>query len=230
MGSGAVEETYRALGWLPEGVPVRVIPYGVEVPAAPGREARAGREPAAPLRFGYIGSLLPHKGVHLAVAAFAGIDPARALLRVWGDPAADPGYAAELRRLAGEADVRFEGCFPEGAKDEVFAGIDLLLVPSLGLESFGLVAREAFAHGVPVVASRRGALAELSAGQSESAGELFDPDDPSALAGWVARLAAEPGIVAAWQRAVPPVKGMDEHAREIEAVYEAVLSARRRRR
>jgi glycosyltransferase involved in cell wall biosynthesis/CTP:molybdopterin cytidylyltransferase MocA len=226
MGSRAIVESYRDLGWLPAGVPVHVLPYGVELPEGSGGEVCTDRPPGSPLRLGYIGSLLPHKGVHLAVAAMAGIDPSLALLRVWGDPAADPGYVAELRRLAGRANVRFEGRFPEAEKSEVFAGLDVLLVPSLGLESFGLVAREALAHGVPVVASRRGALRELFEGGGESAsGTLFDPDDPGALAGWMARLAADPGIVAAWRRHLPPVKGMDEHAQEIEAIYDAVLSA-----
>lgn len=276
MGSHAIAESYRALGWLPEGVPARVIPYGVELPAgsapggwtadprapardpgaAPGSAAEGpeassatgsaaspatepamspvadrGREPAArlPLRFGFIGSLLPHKGVHLAVAAFAGIDPASARLRVWGDPAADPPYAAELRRLATGAPVSFEGRFPDEAREEVFAGLDVLLLPSLGLESFGLVAREAFARGVPVIASRRGALAELFEGEDAGAGALFDPEQPGELRAWIERLAADPGLLAAWRRRRPRVKGMDEHAQEIEEVYERVLAARDRR-
>jgi glycosyltransferase involved in cell wall biosynthesis len=159
------------------------------------------------------------------VAAFRGVDPGRATLTVWGDPRISPAYRAELDALASPA-VRFAGRFEEDRRRETFAGLDVLLVPSLGLESFGLVAREALAEGVPVLASRRGALAELfEAGPP--CGALFDPEDPGELAAWIERLAADPGIVAGWRDSQPPVKGMAEHAEEIEALYERLLTASR---
>lgn len=221
MGSRAIRDSFRALGWLRPGDDAAVIPYGIEAgPAAP----RTGI-PALPLRFGLLGSILPHKGIHLAVAAFRGIDPARATLSLWGDPRISPPYTAELEALASPA-VRFAGRFDEERRRETFAAIDVLLVPSLGLESFGLAAREALAEGVPVLASRRGALAELfEAGPP--CGALFDPEDPGELRAWIERLIADPGIVAGWREALPAVKDMDVHAEEIEAVYERLLAARK---
>ena len=222
MGSRAIRDSFLALGWLRPGDDVQVIPYGVERPAvnATSTPRRPG-VPHLPLRFGFIGSLLPHKGVHLAVAAFRGVDPARATLTVWGDPRISDSYRAELEALASPA-VRFAGRFAEERREETFAGLDVLLVPSLGLESFGLVAREALAAGVPVLASRRGALAELfEAGPP--CGALFDPDDPGALAGWIERLAADPAVIAGWRGSQPAVKGMTEHAEEIEDLYERLL-------
>jgi glycosyltransferase involved in cell wall biosynthesis len=65
---------------------------------------------------------------------------------------------------AGGSAVTLAGRFEEARKAAVFAAMDVLIVPSLGLESFGLVAREALHHCVPVLASRRGALLELFAG------------------------------------------------------------------
>jgi glycosyltransferase involved in cell wall biosynthesis len=221
LGSRAIRDSFLALGWLRAGDDVQVIPYGIERPAEPA--PRRTGVPQAPLRFGLIGSLLPHKGVHLAVAAFRGVDPERATLTVWGDPRISPAYRAELDALASPA-VRFAGRFDEDRRRETFAGLDVLLVPSLGLESFGLVAREALAEGVPVLASRRGALAELfDAGPP--CGALFDPEDPGDLATWIERLTANPGIVAGWRDSQPPVKGMLEHAEEIETLYERLLLA-----
>ena len=52
----------------------------------------------------------------------------------------------------------------------VFARTKLLLMPSLWLESFGLVAAEAMLNGIPVLASNRGALPETIG----SAGFLLD--------------------------------------------------------
>jgi glycosyltransferase involved in cell wall biosynthesis len=83
---------------------------------------------------------------------------------------------------------------------------------------------EAQARGVPVVASRRGALIERVRDGVD--GALFDPDDPGALAAEVARLAASPEIVGRWRSALPLPKTMDAHALEIDAVYAAVRARR----
>ncbi len=104
MGSHAIEASYRELGWLRPGDRAFVVPYGIERAAAPPGE-RMRRPPGSPLRFGVIGSILPHKGIHLAVAAFRGVDPARALAASLGDLAALPRLHRRDRgaRLAGGA-------------------------------------------------------------------------------------------------------------------------------
>ncbi|HYN21402.1 MAG TPA: glycosyltransferase [Thermoanaerobaculia bacterium] len=218
-GSRFLHQSYLDLGYLRPEDPVTVVPYGIET-APPVLRRR--REP--PLRFGYVGSLGRHKGVHVAVAAFAGIDPAKAKLAIWGDPAGNPTYAQELRESGGAA-VELRGAFPEERKPDVFAEIDVLIVPSIGLESFGLVAREALHFGVPVLASDRGALPEMFEG-AEDCGALFDPEDPASLRAWIERLIADPAILDRWAASLPPVKGMEAHAEEIEQVYERVLSRR----
>jgi glycosyltransferase involved in cell wall biosynthesis len=222
MGSRFIHQSYLDLGYLPPAAQVHVIPYGVEVPPD-GPPPHPPRRPGTPLRFGIIGSIMPHKGVHTAVAAFAGIDPARATLAVWGDPAIDPGYTRELEALRGPG-TELRGRFADEEKPAVFAAMDLLLVPSLGLESFGLVAREAMLHGVPVLASDRGALSDLLA--AGAGGALFDPEDPDALRGWVERLIADPSLVDRWAAELPAVKSVEAHGEEIEQVYDRLVAQR----
>jgi glycosyltransferase involved in cell wall biosynthesis len=50
-------------------------------------------------------------------------------------------------------EVRFTGELPDAGKADFFAQLDLLVMPS-HTENFGIVAAEALAHGVPVIASR----------------------------------------------------------------------------
>jgi len=223
MGSRAIEEDYRRWGLFPPGgAAVHVLPYGVEVA---GAETRLPRPPARrPLRFGFLGSLLPHKGAHVAVAAFRGVDPGEATLTVHGDPAISPEYKAELEAGGLPPAVRLAGSFPESAKAAVFGDMDLLVVPSLGLESFGLAAREAMVCGVPVLASRLGALTEIHAGRD--CGALFTPGSVAELRGWIDRLIADPSIVDRWRQALPPVTSLADHAEAIEAVYAQVLAGR----
>jgi glycosyltransferase involved in cell wall biosynthesis/GT2 family glycosyltransferase len=222
MGSRFIHQSYLDLGYLPPGAQVSVIPYGVEVPTE-GPPPHPPRQAGAPLRFGVIGSILPHKGIHVAVNAFSGIDPERATLTIWGDPEIDPDYTRELEARRGPG-TELRGRFPDEEKATLLAGLDVLIVPSLGLESFGLVAREAMLQGVPVIASHRGALAEML--ESGRGGALFDPEDPDALRALVERLIADPSIVDRWAAELPAVKSADAHAEEIEEVYDHVVTQR----
>jgi GT2 family glycosyltransferase/glycosyltransferase involved in cell wall biosynthesis len=210
-GSQAVVRDHRELGLLRAGDDLRVLPYGVPPVARADRSA-----PALPLRCGMIGAVMPHKGVHLAVEAFAAIDPAQATLDVHGNLDSDPAYSARLRAAAGPG-VRLQGRFEEGRRAQVLGDLDVLLVPSVGLESFGLAAHEAIAAGVPVLAADRGALAEVPGAR------FFPPEDAAALRCAVLELCREPALLERWRDALPAVKTAEQHAEEIEAVYQSVL-------
>jgi len=217
MGSQFIRDDYERADLLPKNVPAFVLPYGVETAAHPPR--RAARRP---LRFGFVGSILPHKGLHVAAEAFRGIDLETATLHAWGDASASPAYAKTLR---GTPSLTLEGTFAEEEKAAIFDSIDVLVVPSIGLESFGLAAREAMARGVPVVATDDGALLEMF--EPGVCGELFPSGDAAALRAIIVRLAASPEIVDAWSSRIPAIKSAGDHAEEIETVYEMVMARRR---
>jgi glycosyltransferase involved in cell wall biosynthesis/GT2 family glycosyltransferase len=221
-GSQAIRDDFARAGVLPMSKPFHVIPYGVDIPM-PSEPRRA---PARPIRFGYVGSIAPHKGIHVAIDAMSRLDASQASLHVWGDPTAFPEYTADLVRRSGNAPVVFEGRFLEAQKPQVFAAMDVLLVPSIGLESFGLAAREAMTYGVPVVATAGGALSEMFA--SGEGGALFPAGDSDALAGILRRIVESPSIIDQWSARLPVPKRNEVHAAEIEGVYDMVLENHRR--
>lgn len=89
---------------------------------------------------------------------------------------------AELSKLARDCgcaeNVVFAGEVPHEELPAIYRGAILFVLPSL-LETFGIPVIEAMASGVPVIASSAPALPEIVG----DAGLLFDPKDPSDLAG-----------------------------------------------
>jgi len=73
-----------------------------------------------------------------------------------------------------------------------YRGARMLVFPSIWFETFGIVGAEAMSHGVPVVASRIGALANLV--EDGVDGLLFDPGDSRDLADKVTRLWNDPEL------------------------------------
>jgi glycosyltransferase involved in cell wall biosynthesis len=82
--------------------------------------------------------------------------------------------------------VRFAGRVDDAELARLRAGASIALVPSRSAETFGLAAAEAMAAGLPVAASRLGALPELV-----EEGSLVPPNDPDALARAIGRLAGD---------------------------------------
>jgi len=205
VGSNAIRDDYAKM--VPH--PIHVIPYGISVGNSVGRRRPRRREPG-PIRFGYVGSISPHKGIHTANEAMQAIDPNQATFQVWGDQTANPDYAKTLTNSI------LKGPFKEEEKQTVYEEMDVLLVPSIGLESFGLAAREAMACGVPVIATSGGALHEMSA-------EFFPAGDATALRAIIQRVIADPSIIDRWREQIREPKRDDVHAAEIERVYRSVL-------
>lgn len=110
-----------------------------------------------------------------------------------------------MRRLEAETPgaFRLDAVGPATERGEVdaaglaaaYASADVCAVPSVGGESFGLVALEALAHGVPVVASRIRGYEDWLDGTGT--GALVPPGDASALAGAIRAVAASAGEHAA---------------------------------
>lgn len=169
------------------------------------------------LRVGFVGTLVWHKGAHVLLEAAASLPPDRVEVKVYGDPSVFPTYAASLRALARGRPVSFLGPFEPDDRPAVYGSFDVLAVPSVWPENSPLVVHEAFLAGVPVVGSRIGGVAELVT--HDVNGLLVEPSSPAALAEAITTLVDEPERLARYRRGIPPVKRVEEEAREWEARY-----------
>ncbi len=175
---------------------------------APGDRATARRRLAIDARrvLLFVGRIQPLKGADLAVRCLAAIDDPEVMLLVVGGPSGRDGDE-ELRRvhaLASDLGVASRiRWIPPQRHDRLadfYRAADVCLVPSRS-ESFGLVALEAAACGVPVVAAAVGGLRSLV--DDDHTGYLVDGRDPLDYAVPVAKLlgddllAGEMGVTAA---------------------------------
>lgn len=164
------------------GVPperIALLPYGIETGNQPASIWRWN--PAQePLRLGFVGTLAPHKGLHVLLDAFEGLPGDRAKLQVYGVPGDDENYVrtvqARIERLPGAV---FLGRFANAETHRVMSGLHALVVPSVWQENAPLVVLSALAAGRPVIGSDMPGLAELvEAGRN---GVLFAAGSAPAL-------------------------------------------------
>jgi len=156
-GSAGAAAVWREKGY---GGPLAVIPqFGVDPDIFIPRSGE--RDPARGFLIGYVGRLVPEKGVDLLLEAVAGLPGVWRLAVVGAGPERD---RLELlaRRLELADRVSFEGDIPSLRMPAFYRELDALVVPSRSrpnwVEQFGRVLIEAMACGVPVVGSDCGEI------------------------------------------------------------------------
>jgi glycosyltransferase involved in cell wall biosynthesis len=186
-----------------------------------------------------VGGIEPRKGSLTLLVGFAGLrralprrDPV--LLVAGGATLFD--YRHEVERFAarratlglGDGAVRVLGPVPDAVLERLYRAADVLAFPSVE-EGFGLVALEALASGLPVVASD---LDVLRGFLTDGDSALLTPcGDGEALAGALVRVAIDPALAARLRqggRAVVARHGWDAAARLHERAYAEFLGARMR--
>jgi glycosyltransferase involved in cell wall biosynthesis len=201
---------------------VAVIPHGItplqRVPLEP-----LGRRP---VRFGYLGRIDPAKGLHVLLQALEHIPDGRACeLHVFGAARhpRDEAYRCDtVKRYRGSAQVVFHGLVDHEELSGAFAQIDVLVVPSLVPEAFGLVVLESFSAGRPVIVFPSGGLPELVRDGTD--GFVLDGCDTGSLAEALRRFVEKPSLVAAMAASVPRVRTTREHVDDLTAFYAGVMS------
>ncbi len=211
--------------WLDKGYkgPLSVIPqFGVD----PGTFSPAKRAPERPFTIGYVGRLVPEKGVDLLLRAAAYLPGAWQLHIVGSGP--EENALREMAASLGIADwVRWQPWVESTAMPDIYRSLDVLVLPSRTLpnwkEQFGRVIIEAQACGIPVIGSDSGAIP----GVIGAGGLTFPEDNAEALAERLQTLAIDaPQRATLGQSGRKRVRERFTHARIAELtvdVYRSML-------
>ena len=166
--------------------PVEVLSCGIEergleaVPAAP----------TTPLSLGFVGTLAPHKGLDVLLAALEG--QSGFALRVFGTTD-DPQRLHEVRTRIERVGGELIGAYEPSAIAEAFSRFAVLVMPSRWPEVAPFVLLEARAARRAIVASAVGGVSELVVDGREAL--LVPPSDALALRAALLRLRDEPDLV-----------------------------------
>jgi MoaA/NifB/PqqE/SkfB family radical SAM enzyme len=210
---------------------LRYLPYGFDLKRLSGRQRVVGE----PFTFGYIGTHIPAKGIHLLLEAFARV-PAPARLRIWGRSRSPetPSLKQATLRLPVEIQDRIEW-LPEYVNEnivaEIFNRVDAIVVPSVWVENSPLVIHEAMQARVPVITADTGGMAELV--RDGVNGATFKFRDTNSLAERMRELTEHPdearrvgarGYLACESGDVPDLKS---HVQAVANLYSEVVERKK---
>jgi glycosyltransferase involved in cell wall biosynthesis len=206
---------------------------GAAAAIPPSRRTRLlGRRADGPLRLLFLGRFEHEKGGHLLIEALpslarrAGIDVQATFV---GDGRLRADWERRARRGSNSrVEVRWPGRVAPGDRNRWFEWADLLVVPSLWPEPFGLVGPEAAVHGVPAVAFDSGGIRQWLI--DERTGRLAAPGrfDSESLADAIAWCAEGQRLLTLSDGAVTQATSwsLDRHAEEVEAILKTAQRGR----
>jgi glycosyltransferase involved in cell wall biosynthesis len=158
--------------------------------ARPGNDAvpRARGSEGGLLHLLAVGAVVPRKGFDVLVAALATISGLPWRLTIAGDLTRDSTTAARLQSEIARNElidrIAVLGAVPAGQLAGLYDTADLFVLPSY-FEGYGMAYSEAFAHGLPVIGTTAGAIAETV---PREAGLLVATGNPAALAEALSRV------------------------------------------
>lgn len=207
--------------------PMHIAPFGVDLDLFKPVKRNANEM----FTIGYIGRLLPAKGLMVLVDALAQIKTENWKLLIVGD---GPERSKTEHRVAEHGlqnRCEFVGSVPYDETPAYFQKLDVLVVPTITTktirEQFGRVIVEAMACHVPVIGSSCGAIPEVIG----DAGIVVSENDPAALAAQLKRIINDQELRESLAKAARA--RVEEHytweqvAEKIHSVYLQVLNEKR---
>ncbi|HQR19043.1 MAG TPA: glycosyltransferase family 4 protein [Gemmatimonadales bacterium] len=181
VAAGLIRLEYPGLAWT------SIPQLGLPVPRA------LAVEPHPPLAIGFVGRLVPEKGLDILLRACARLYGAWTLT-VAGTGPAQEELEALAERLGVASRVAWLGAIPRPELTTLWPRLDCLVAPSRTtarwVETYPVQVLEAMGYGVTVVTSDSGALPETVGG----AGLVFREDHPDGLTEALARLIGDASL------------------------------------
>lgn len=205
---------------------VIVLPYGLDLSLV---ETVPARPKGAPVKkFGYLGTLIPSKGVEDLILAFRKMKYKDRELHIYGEAVPYHGlydYDKRLKEMCYGLPVYFHGPYQPEELPRVLSEIDCVVLPSRWYESFGITIREAIRAKRPIIVSDIGAFRE--AVQHMENALLFPPGDVIALREMMERLVEKPELADKLVEKGIEVVGLDEHINQLKEIYLRAIDSKK---
>jgi len=203
-----------------------VIPYGLDLSLVEGVPPRAKGAPVK--KFGYLGTLIPSKGVDVLVSAFKKMKNKECELHIFGEAVPYHGqydYDQRLKEMAQGLPIFFHGPYQPNQLPEVLSQIDAVVLPSRWYESFGITIREAVRARRPVIVSDIGSFTEAI--KHLENGLVCQAGDAVSLREAMEQLVKSPELAERLVEKSVDVETLENHRAKLSELYRKAASARR---
>ena len=206
------------------GVPSKniiVSDYGMDTDSV----TKIKRRSSGKISFGFLGTFMPSKGLHVLVEAFKNIPSQKAVLKIYGYAPNQYHYdylQLIKSKIDGKENIELMGRYSVSQIPTILRSIDVLVIPSIWWENSPLTIHEAFMAGIPVITSNIGGMAELVSDGIN--GLHFAVEDDQDLYQKLATFIEKPELVESMSINTPAIKSISANVKELIEIYRGLLN------
>lgn len=175
--------------------------------------------PHSPVRFGFIGGAMPHKGVHVLVQAAQLLERGTAEIHIYGF--IGELYKTQLEQMDIHQMVQWKGAYNEHDLPAIARELDAVVVPSVWEDCAPLVVLEALAMGLPVFGACIGGIPDVV--WDEVNGRLYTYDKPQELAALMALYCKQPEQLAVLAKGCRISHRFDAYSEHVVSLYQQLI-------
>jgi len=165
------------------------------------------------IRFGYIGRIIPTKGIQLLLEVFNKISHSQVELRIHGSTSS----LDYLKSMISNPRILFLDGYKNWEIAEVLSEIDVLIVPSIWFENSPLVIHEAALARIPIITTNLGGMAEYV--KDNISGLLFERNDAEDLLAKVLMFVENPELINELGENHIHVESIEKHTKKVIDIY-----------
>lgn len=186
-------------------------------------QALADRPIPSGIRVGYIGWIMPHKGVHMLVESAQNFLPTDIEFKLYGQ--ATPKYLEQLKEMDRKKMIQFFGEYHPDDLERIASEVDIAVVTSVTEDCAPLTLAELNAMRLPIIASKIGGIPDFVVDGVN--GFLYDFDSVDSLTTAIRYCSFNPEIVEEMRRNLFPFHLFTDYLTHIEKIYLEVIGGKR---
>jgi glycosyltransferase involved in cell wall biosynthesis len=193
---------------------IKVIRHGVNYADIKNVKNPAPQE----VTFGFVGSVIWHKGVHVLVEAARKVARRDMRVKIYGSHFENWSYFNALQELAGDDErIEFLGFFEDEEMPRIMSSLSALVIPSTYYENYPLTMITALAYRVPLIVSDIGGMREVI--RSGVNGFTFQIGNSNELANIMENIVTHPEILQNIRKNIEQPRRIEEEALDYENMY-----------
>ncbi|MGA2296552.1 MAG: glycosyltransferase [FCB group bacterium] len=173
----------------------------------------------SPIRIGYIGGVMPHKGAHNLVLAAQTLDSQKAEVHIYGFVNED--YRFQMLKFDKKNIVNWRGNYNIEDLPSIASELDFMVVPSVWEDCAPLVVLEAFAMGLPVVGAKIGGIPDFVIDKFN--GRLYKYDSIEELSLILNELINNPNEILRLRKNIDRNFGFRTYYEHIQTIYKKLI-------
>lgn len=172
-----------------------------------------------PLKFGFIGGVMPHKGAHLIVQAAQLVPKGKAEFHIYGF--VSDYYEKILKSLDRNEMITMHGEYQSSALPEIASSLDAMILPSLWEDCAPFVITESLAMNLPVICTKIGGFPDFITDKVN--GRLFAYNSSTELAQIINEMIQNPSIIDFYRSNIHININFEQHINQIIDIYKTVI-------